>query len=343
MLRAKKVYQRTLNELHKKPFDAHLKHKALCMYKAYKKACKNAESKFRETVVEKLLKLSLTDPKEFWKTLKDMREWGKPKPDPSDNIPSDTWKSYYGNLLNKSTTRKYKAEPGTPNPLLDQPLILKELVEVIKRAKWGKASGPDHIEIELIKDFPPEVVKILFKLMQIIFNNALFPTVWSVNYLRAIYKKDCKEDPNNYRGLAIAPILSKLYCMILLKRLEDYVIEQKIISPNQIGFQRGYRTADHVFLLKTLVNKAFKHKKKVYAAFIDFKKAYDTVDRTILLETLHKNGVQGNFLSNLEAMYQHVSYKIKLNNCTLDPIASNLGLKQGCPLSPLLFNIYIYQ
>ena len=77
----------------------------------------------------------------------------------------------------------------------------------------------------------------------------------------------------------------------------------------------------------------------MYAAFIDFKKAYDTVDRSILLKSLHNNGVQGPLLKNLKAMYENVSYAIKLSNGYLNPIDSNLGLKQGCPLSPYLFII----
>ena len=181
----------------------------------------------------------------------------------------------------------------------------------------------------------------LFLILQIIFKYAIFPSQWTVNYLKAIYKKDSKEDPNNYRGLAIASAISKLYCMILLQRLEDYMIKNKIISPSQIGFQKGHRTSDHIYLLKTLVMKALRRKKKLFVAFIDFKKAYDTVDRKILLKTLHDSGVQGKFLSNILSMYNRVSYSIKLKNGTMNPIPSNLGLKQGCPLSPLLFNIYI--
>ena len=119
------------------------------------------------------------------------------------------------------------------------------------------------------------------------------------------------------------------------------MVENKIISPNQIGFQRGYRTADYIYLLKTLVTKVLRKRTKLYAAFIDFKKAYDTVDRSILLKCLHRNGVQGPFLQNLKAMYQQVRYAIKLNSGIMEPIMSNLGLKQGCPLSPLLFNVYI--
>ena len=79
----------------------------------------------------------------------------------------------------------------------------------------------------------------------------------------------------------------------------------------------------------------------MYVAFIDFKKAYDTVDRGKLFDRLKSIGINGTFLKSLTAMYENPSYKIKLKNGYLDPIRSNLGLKQGCPLSPMLFNLYI--
>ena len=56
------------------------------------------------------------------------------------------------------------------------------------------------------------------------------------------------------------------------------------------------------------------------------------------LETL---GINGLFLQNIRAMYHSTKYAIKLSNGYLAPIDSNLGLKQGCPLSPMLFNLYI--
>jgi hypothetical protein len=185
----KKAYKRALTKLNKTPFDRNLKHKALVAYKAYKKACKEAEASFRGKVVEKLLELSTTDPKGFWKTLKDMREWGRETPDPSDSIQPESWKEYYQTLLNKTSTKPFKLPLGASTPDLDRPLMLKELESVIKRAKWGKAAGPDHIQIELLKFAPPEIVKVLFQLMRLIFDNAAFPKVWTVNYLRAIYKE----------------------------------------------------------------------------------------------------------------------------------------------------------
>ena len=337
----RKQHRRALAKFRKNPYDTHLRENACHTRKLYKTACKNAEAKLRQVVVHKLLELSESDPKEFWRTLKTMREWGREKPDPSESIPADTWQTYYKSLLNKASAKPLEAPPGRHDPILDSPLQFKELTEVIHKAKWGKAHGTDLVQMELIKLAPESTLKVLFCIMQVVFRSAVFPRGWTSNFLKAIYKKDSADDPDNYRGLAIAPAISKLYCMILLHRLETYMVENKILSPNQIGFQRGYRTSDHIYLLKTLVTKVLRKKKKVYAAFIDFKKAYDTVDRSILLKSLHNNGVQGPLLKNLKAMYENVSYAIKLSNGVMDPIASNLGLKQGCPLSPLLFNIYI--
>ena len=127
-----------------------------------------------------------------------------------------------------------------------------------------------------------------------------------------------------------------------LERLESYVEEKKIISKFQIAFRKAFRTADHVYVLKTLVSKMIMQgNRRLFAAFIDFKKAYDTVNRTTLLKTLLKIGIGKKMLMNIQAMYRATNYTIKTRDGLLETIPSNLGLKQGCPLSPLLFNLYI--
>ena len=119
----------------------------------------------------------------------------------------------------------------------------------------------------------------------------MYPSSWSNNFLKAIYKKGAADDPANYRGLAIGSVLAKLYSTILLNRIEIYATTKGIISVNQIGFIKGCRTADHIYLLKTLITKYTKNRGRLYAAFIDFKKAYDTVNRDTLLKNLKENGI----------------------------------------------------
>ena len=101
------------------------------------------------------------------------------------------------------------------------------------------------------------------------------------------------------------------------------------------------RTSDHNFLLRTLIEKSKKEHKKLFVAFIDFKKAYDTIDRSLLFNRLKQVGISGIFYRNIVEMYKNTKYSIKLKNGLVDPIDSNLGLRQGCPLSPMLFNLFI--
>lgn len=155
-------------------------------------------------------------------------------------------------------------------------------------------------------------------------------------------KKGETDDTDNYRGLAIGSAFAKLFSHILLKRLTRFIEEKKLLSPNQIGFVKGKSTSDHIFLIQTLIEKVVKKGKcKLYVAYIDFKKAYDTVNRDLLLQRLKQLGINGIFLKNIASMYEKTMYSIKINKGYLDAIDSNLGLKQGCPLSPMLFNLYI--
>ena len=113
-----------------------------------------------------------------------------------------------------------------------------------------------------------------------------------------------------------------------------------MLKENQIGFLKGHRTSDHTFVVNTLINKIVKGKgKQLFSAFIDLRKAYDSVCRRLLFKKLWEYGFEGPFLTILKSMYGNVKQSIKLQNAL--PIATTLGLKHGCNLSPLLFNLFI--
>ena len=108
----------------------------------------------------------------------------------------------------------------------------------------------------------------------------------------------------------------------------------------QIGFRKGYRTADHVFVPNTIINSYFKKGKNVYACFVDFSKAFDTVWRKGLLYKLILNGLSYKFIKLIESMYQGIKCSVKLSNGTTPLFNSYVGLRQGCNLSPMLFNLF---
>ena len=149
-------------------------------------------------------------------------------------------------------------------------------------------------------------------------------------------------DPNNYRGISLISCVYKLFTAIINKRLANYCKDNKILSDTQLGFVSGNRTSDAHLILHNLV-RDYCHKKGkfLYSCFIDFSKAFDSIPRDILFQKLLSKGIKGKLFNLLKNIYVHDKSKIKIGNYLSETIAVNQGVRQGCILSPLLFNIFI--
>ena len=87
--------------------------------------------------------------------------------------------------------------------------------------------------------------------------------------------------------------------------LEKNFMDIRVFHPNeQLDFCKGAQTNDHIFTLKTVIDKyTRKHKVRVYACFVDLRKAFDTVCRDLLLHKITCLGISGNFFNCLTDMY----------------------------------------
>ena len=218
----------------------------------------------------------------------------------------------------------------------------EEVSKAINTLKRNKSPGPDKLVSEFIISGKDLLLSSICNIFNLVFRTINYPTQWTKSFLKPLHKKGAQSNRDNYRGIAIGSCLGKLYSMVVLKRLEQELTLSRPISFNQIGFTKGKRTSDHIFVLKAIIDNTLKRKKaQVYAAFVDFQKAYDSVNRDLLFQKIYERGIHGLLYRNIKQMYLKTSYCIKLKSGFLNPIASNVGLKQGCPLSPLLFNIFI--
>jgi hypothetical protein len=105
--------------------------------------------------------------------------------------------------------------------------------------------------------------------------------------------------PENYRGIAINSCIGKLFNTVLNNRLDKYLIDNNLINKCQIGFSKKTRTSDHIFVLKTLIDKYINRKgEKLFACFIDLRKAFDTVINAGIRYKLIKYGISGKLYSN---------------------------------------------
>ena len=136
------------------------------------------------------------------------------------------------------------------------------------------------------------MVLVIVKLFKKILQLDKFPKQWNISHISSIFKSGDPNDCNNYRGICVSSCLGKLFTSLLQNRLALFLEEHDLLSPNQGGFSAGYRTSDHIFILKTLINKyVYNNNKNLVVCFVDFQKAFDSVARKAMLTKLLKKGV----------------------------------------------------
>ena len=195
----------------------------------------------------------------------------------------------------------------------------------------------------MLKTCAPLIIQELNSLFNLIYSNGIYPDQWRTHTLSPLYKKGSPSITTNYRGIAVGCSISKLFLSILNNRLTLYAAKHKLIPPHQIGYKKNARTTDHILVLKNLIDKYISliPRKYLYICFVDFKSAFDSVNRNALFSKLWKCEIGGNFLAIIQNMYQNVYYAVKVDGTISGKISSNVGVKQGCVLSPILFNLFL--
>ena len=225
---------------------------------------------------------------------------------------------------------------------LDYFITENEIVTAAKRMKNNKSSFSDEIKNEMIKASLQDMMPVYLKLFNSILISGKMPETWCRSLITPIYKSGDRSDPSNYRGICVSSCLGKLFCSILNQRLLKHVNSCNILHNSQIGFLRNNRTADHVLTIRTLVDKyVHNHNEKICACFVDFKKAFDSIWHVGLLYKLLQINVGGCFYNLIKSLYSNSTSSIKLGQNQTRPFQYARGVRQGCILSPLLFNLFI--
>ena len=167
------------------------------------------------------------------------------------------------------------------------------------------------------------------------------------NWLHDIYFKSKTSnlyDPMSYLGITLASSSYKLFCSVLNNRLQQWADDNSVLTEEQNGFRKNRSCIDHLISLVNIVETRIRKKQNVFTAFIDFKKkAYDSIDRDLLWSKLSHIGLvkDSRFMRAVQGIYTNVECCVKINGKLTDWFKVSTGLRQGCLLSPLLFNLYI--
>ncbi|KAL4858682.1 LINE-1 retrotransposable element ORF2 protein [Chlorella vulgaris] len=229
---------------------------------------------------------------------------------------------------------------STASSELDSDISVADVHAALDKLSSSSAClGP--LKAVLIKAGRDALTPVLAALFNAVFRSGCFPPEWSLGAITPIHKKGDTADPNNYRGITVGHILGKLYALAINTRLNTWLETQGLRARGQAGFRQGYRTVDNCFILRALAERARSRGVKLYLCAVDFEKAFDSVDRPLLWAALQRAGIGGTMLQAIQAMYADVPVCVRTEEGLSGCFQSVLGVKQGCPLSPLLFGIFL--
>ena len=158
--------------------------------------------------------------------------------------------------------------------------------------KTNKASGPNSIPTKILKLFKKEFSKPLSDIINLSFNQGVFPNWLKLRNVIPIHKKGDKLVCNNYRPISLL-CNSKIFEKCLHTCLTNFLQINKLLFSHQFGFRNGYSTNHALTSLSEMIRKALDEDKFACGVFIDLQKAFDTVDHGILLSKLNHYGVRG--------------------------------------------------
>ena len=336
----RKQYTKAKNRSIRNSQDVRLKDEAKQKAKEYKKHTRKKDREYKNQLADKLRNMKANDPKLFHNLLNDNNTKQNSKMPTSEQF-YDMFKNLNENDENNNNSN-IQNDIDHDDPILNDNITNEEILKCINRLKNDKAKGIDDIANEFLKASSSKMIQVYTSLFNIILNTGIIPNDWGVGIIKPIYKKKgSSEDPNNYRGITILSCFSKLFTSVLNERLKAYLENKNLLGNEQTGFRNGYSTLDNLFTLYGMIDILLFKKKRLHCAFLDLEKAFDKINRTLLWEKMIELGIKGKLLNVIYNLYSEAKSCVETNGQKSEFFQSNLGVRQGENLSPILFAIYL--
>jgi hypothetical protein len=177
----------------------------------------------------------------------------------------------------------------------------------------------------------------IYNLIRKIWNNEQIPEEWTEGIICPIFKKGDRRLCNNYRSITLLSVVYKIFAILLHNRICT-VLEHKIWE-YQTGFRPNRSTIDNIFIILQIYEKCYEYNIELHNVFVDFTQAFDSVNRSMIPECLKQYRVPRKLIKLVQATLQRTKVKVKINNDMTEQFEITSAIKQGDPLSALLFSI----
>eukprot|EP00731_Ephydatia_muelleri_P036491 Em0264g4a len=226
---------------------------------------------------------------------------------------------------------------STEVDILEDPFTEQEVEATLKGLPSNSAPGPDRLRYSDWKRLG-SVVPILTVILNTCRVNKKVPLSWKTSSTILIHKAGDTTNLDNWRPIALQNTAYKVYAGVIAKRVTNWAIQEGKLSPSQKGFLPYEGCLEHNFVLRSVLQDARRRKRDLTISWLDLKDAYSSVPHSTLLRILRLAGLGGATIDIIQDIYAGSTTCVRTKSETSASIACERGVKQGCPLSPILFN-----
>ncbi|XDV38077.1 hypothetical protein PO909_007559 [Leuciscus waleckii] len=291
-----------------------------------------------DSLVRKLLQNNVQD---FWKEIQVMNAAKVPLPFSVEGVTGpdnvvELWRKHYSDLFNCVESKNFSIGDVSPDNVS---VTIEEVTKAIRKLSMGKSCGLDQITAEHLKFASHRVVVLLALCFTAMLTHGILPSsMLSVVLAPVVKDKTGKiSSIDNYRLIALACVISKVFEIVLLDRFQKYVVT----TDEQFGFKSQHGTDMCIYAMKEAVRKYRGQNSTVFLCFLDASKAFDRINHGKLFEKLQQRGVPPYLIRIRGFWYTHQTMQVRWGIVISGPFTVTNGVRQGGILSPMFFNLYM--
>ena len=242
---------------------------------------------------------------------------------------------------------------NAPEADINNPITSNQVVNALLSSKNGTATGLDGIPYELWKLLHDRHTQLskqnkpsfdVAECLTTLYNNIQRlgtdeEADFSVGWMCPIYKKKDRTRIENYRPITLLNTDYKIMTKVLAMQLATHACS--LLHQDQSGFVPSRSIFDPIRLAETMCAYADYMEENGAIVALDQEKAYDKIDHKYMLDSLRAFRLPNIFVNTVDALYQNARTKIIINGVTSNAYIITRGVRQGDPLSCLLFDLAI--
>jgi hypothetical protein len=213
------------------------------------------------------------------------------------------------------------------------------VVKAIKEMRNEKATEEDDVPGDVLKFLGEDGLRLMTQLINSVYVSGEWPRHFIEVTMIALKKKPKATKCSDHRTISIIVHAAKIVARILRRRIERKT--EDVLGEEEFGFRRGKGTRDAIGMLRIISERNLAIDEELCACFIDWQKAFDRVNWTKLMQILKGTGIDGRGRILISKLYMEHIVIIRLDQGETRSVKMGRGVRQGCCLSPILFNLCI--